>query len=338
MKGINIMKKMRNVLWITCAVVLFVQIFMVNNASANIVDTNAIVLETTPNNLAMDDMSRGGGERGERYCMISSEVLELFLYVRTLENYVNLWLQYMCSPFLVTFADETISSPDLTLGGSYSSIEDRRLMGKGHDTSGSAFMRVGLSESLTLGVGYAHVRYDINTRFFKNYEENVQMINATIKYDIDEHLAVYTFANFTTVDVEDDGAFMDTTFDRWGMGMAVSYNWQFNEHWTAGYLAVLASSNKSSVARIFDDEDSYVSNSLNVAYTFNNGIRLKTYGTIFTALDREDDREDGCYGQLGANMEVRVSSNLSLSLGYETLVSNEDINTNTINASMTFNF
>jgi len=297
------MKFKKNVLWSVCAVVLATQIFVVNNVSA--------------------------------YSSCNS-VSDIFL--KGLFSFLSQSVRHVEENTAIKGAKGSgIIGTDFYLDSKYSSVENRVLNAKGHETEISAFASLKFSESLSLGLGYSHNRYDVSSKFF-DAENNTQTMDLVLSYRLENGLSISSFVNFSTIDVEENAWWMQDTVDRWGMGLAVAYTYNVNEKLALDYIGMLSSFNKSSIARAFDNEDSSFVNMLRATYNMNDTISVSVYGMSVTALDREDNRPDGCYFVYGTDVNFGFTANMGLVIGYETTAADEDNNRNSLTASMKVSF
>ncbi len=253
-------------------------------------------------------------------------------------------------PVRTPFAGDLIQDVSVTAGYSFASVDDSVLNGKGHDQEASVFLHGKCMNKIHYGLGLALNRYEITTAP-RAYEQKTTVIDGLVSYEFTPSFQFGVFVNASFIDIEDEVLdrgirLKGERYARWGGGLLTSYNLDLGRSASLGLTASVASMNKRSVERLFDDEDTAFVFMIDYSRQLTDSLAFNVYGSYLGLLDREtfagDPGEveipDSSYWTWGADVSLALTPKAELIVGYETSAADNDHEEHRLNAGLVISF
>jgi hypothetical protein len=178
-------------------------------------------------------------------------------------------------------------------------------------------------------------------------KRSTDTLDFMMQYVINKNFSVGGFLNYSWIDIEtsynalpgDVGRFKrkGQQYGRWGIGLTGSGNFDIGAGMNLGVTGLIASMNKRSLDSILDDHDNYFILTTDIYKRCSDLFAFDAYLNYITLLENRQGL-DGHYFTVGLDCIFYTSETVTVTVGYEQNVSNDDIHDHRINASVSIAF
>jgi hypothetical protein len=235
---------------------------------------------------------------------------------------------------------ENFTNLSLSTSASFASFSDAG--GSGHDRENSFFLDGTFADSFDFGLGVNYSEYKVGGE--------VDMRRSTVVYDfyanhpVTDKLTIGAFLNYSQIDVEDAivtilgvPGNLAQNVDRLGAGMLASISTEVDDI-DIGLTTSLASFNKRSFTRLFDNEDASWATMVDANKSWTDEFSTLAYATFYTMLDNEEEDVDSTFWIVGLDGSYAPKDWMDVSIGYEKTLKYHQLKDHRANASLNFYF
>jgi len=235
---------------------------------------------------------------------------------------------------------ENFTNLSLSTSASFASFSDAS--GSGHDRANSFFMNGTFADTFDFGLGANYSEYKVGGE--------VDMRRRTVVYDfyanhaVTDKLTIGAFLNYTQIDVEDAivtilgvSENLAQNVDRMGAGVLASTSTEV-DNIDIGLTTSLASFNKRSLTRLFDNEDASWATMVDANKSWTDEFSTLAYATFYTMLDNEEEDVDSTFWIVGLDGSYAPTDWMDVSIGYENTLKYHQLKEHRVNASLNFYF
>jgi hypothetical protein len=211
---------------------------------------------------------------------------------------------------------------DLRLDGDYTgaAFTDNVLGGTGIQTAMGATLTGMFRERYLVGIG-------VNQNNYRLYGPldlmiHTQSLTLFTLYQVTQDFSFGGFLDYSQTDIEDSLVNVGGTtvnladqFDRYGGGFIASYVQTFGE-WDWGITSTIASMNKKSPHKLWDNEDTTWATMVETSHPITERLLFSLHTTYLQALDNET-AADGSFWYLGSDLFYNVSDKMTVGMGLE---------------------
>jgi hypothetical protein len=235
---------------------------------------------------------------------------------------------------------ESFTNLSISTSASFASFSDAS--GSGHDRENSFFVNGTFADTFDFGLGVNHAEYKVGGK--------IDMRRRTVVYDfytthaVNDRLTLGAFLNCSQIDVEDAIVTilgvpenLAQNVDRLGAGILASTSTEVDDI-DIGLTTSLASFNKRSFTRIFDNEDTSWATMVDANKSWTDEFSTLGYATFYTMLDNEEADVDSTFWIVGIDGSYAPKDWMDVSVGYEKTFKYHQFKDHRVNASLNFYF